>query len=183
MTATFADLNFSVPIVSALIGVIILFFGRRLFWLCVAALGFAAGVQLAPQLVHEPSALLQLSFAVLLGFIGALLALFLQKLAVALAGFIAGGRLAIGLAATFFVQYTAHSWLIFVIGGMIGALLLLLLFDWALIFISALIGAHLITEAFTLPQTGHVLLFTVLVITGVIAQTITFRRQTRTRVP
>jgi hypothetical protein len=168
--------NTSVPVISALIGAVILFFGRKLFWLCVAALGFAAGVQLAAHVVHEPSALLQLTFALLLGFIGALLALFLQKIAVGLAGFIAGGRFAIGLVATFWVQYTAHYWLTFLIGGILGALLLLLLFDWALIFISSLIGAQLITEALTLPQTGHVLLFTGLVLGGVIVQAMTFRR-------
>jgi hypothetical protein len=168
--------HLSVPIISACIGAIILFFGRKLFWLCVAALGFAAGVQLAAHVVYEPSVLLQLTLAVLLGFIGALLALFLQKFAVALAGFVAGGKLAVGLVATFLVQYNAHYWLIFLIGGILGALLLLLLFDWALIFVSSLIGAHLITEAITLPQTGHALLFTGLVLCGVIVQAMTFRR-------
>jgi Domain of unknown function (DUF4203) len=168
--------NLSIPLIGAFIGAVILFFGRKLFWLCVAALGFAAGMQLAGSVVHEPSALLQLTFAILLGFLGALLALFLQKLAVGLAGFIAGGRLAVGLVATFMVQYAAHYWLTFLIGGIIGALLLLLLFDWALILVSSLIGAHLITAAITLPQTGHALLFVGLVICGIIVQTMTFRR-------
>ena len=36
-------MNFSIPIFSVLIGVVVLFFGRKLFWLCVAAIGFAAG--------------------------------------------------------------------------------------------------------------------------------------------
>ena len=170
--------NLSVPLISALIGGVILFFGRKLFWLCVAALGFAAGVQLVPYVVHQPSPLLQLTFALLLGFIGALLALFLQKLAVGVAGFVAGGRLAVGLMATFFVQYAAHYWLTFLIGGIIGALLLLLLFDWALIFLSALIGAHLITGAITLPQTGRALLFAGLVLCGAIIQAAAFRRVT-----
>src|SRR6266403_1069981 len=59
-------MNFSIPIFSVLIGVVVLFFGRKLFWLCVAAIGFAAGVELAPHLVHEPSALLSLTIALLL---------------------------------------------------------------------------------------------------------------------
>src|ERR1700757_4767152 len=101
-------MNLPVPITSAVIGLIVLLFGRKLFWLCVAAIGFAAGVTLAAHVANEPSALLQLSFAILLGFIGALLALFLQKLAIGLAGFLAGGRLAVGLVETFFLQYTAH---------------------------------------------------------------------------
>jgi Domain of unknown function (DUF4203) len=171
------NLNLSVPLISAVIGAIIVFFGRKLFWLCVAALGFAAGVQLAAHVAHEPSPLLQLTFAILLGFIGALLALFLQKIAVGLAGFVAGGRLAVGLVATFLVQYAANYWVVFVIGGIVGALLLLLLFDWALIFISSLIGAHLIAAAITLPPIGHALLFTGLVVCGIIVQAMALRRR------
>jgi hypothetical protein len=183
MITTADDLHISVPIISAFIGAIILFFGRKLFWLCVAALGFAAGMQLAGHFVHQPSALLQITFAVLLGFIGALLALFLQKIAIGLVGFIAGGRLAVGLIATFLVQYASQSWLAFLVGGIIGAILLLLIFDWTLIFISSLIGAHLITQAIILPQAGHALLFTGLVICGVIVQAITFRRTAPPRPP
>lgn len=163
-------MNVSVPIASAILGALLLLFGRKLFWLCVAAIGFAGGVELAPYIVHQPAPLLQLSFAILLGFIGTLVALFLQKLAIGLAGFLAGGRLAIGLVATFFVQYTAHFWITFLIGGIIGALLFLLLFDWALIFISSLVGAYLLTHAVTLPPTGSVLLFAVLVLAGVLIQ-------------
>ena len=88
-------MNASIPILSAAIGVVVLLFGRKLFWLCVAAIGFAAGVTLASHIVSEPTPLLQLTFAVLLGFVGALLALFVQKLAIGVAGFIAGGRFAV----------------------------------------------------------------------------------------
>src|SRR5437762_7503406 len=114
-------MNASIPILSVVIGAVVLLFGRKLFWLCVAAIGFAAGVTLASHLVSEPTALLQLTFAILLGFIGALLALFLQKLAIGLAGFVAGGRLAVGLVATFLAQYASYYWLTFIIGGLIGA--------------------------------------------------------------
>ena len=34
-------MNLPIPILSVLIGAVILFFGRKLFWLCVAAVGFA----------------------------------------------------------------------------------------------------------------------------------------------
>src|SRR5438477_9319220 len=169
-------MNASIPILSALIGAAVLFFCRKLFWLCVAAIEFAARVTLASHLVNEPTPLVQLTFAILLGFIGALLALFLQKLAIGLAGFLAGGRLAVGLVATFLVQYASHYWLIFIIGGLIGAVLLLMLFDWALIFVSSLIGAHLITSAISLPPTGEVLLFTALVLLGFLIQAASMRR-------
>src|SRR4026208_2221524 len=98
----------SVTIVGVLIGVVILFFGRKLFWLCVAAVGFAAGVQIAPLLVNEPSSMLAFVFALVFGLLGALLALFLQKSAVAVLGFLAGGKLSTAIAAAFFVHYTQY---------------------------------------------------------------------------
>src|SRR4029450_13045834 len=100
----FPPMHFSVAIVGALIGVVILFFGRKLFWLCVAAVGFAAGVQIAPHLVHEPSPLMALIIALVLGLIGALLALFLQKVAIAVLGFLAGGQLDGAIAAACFAH-------------------------------------------------------------------------------
>ena len=170
-------MNFSVPIVGALIGAVILFFGRKLFWLCVAAIGFAAGVELAPHLVHEPSALLSLTIAILLGIIGALLAVFLQKIAIGVLGFLAGGKLAGAIAAAFFVHYAQHSTIIFVIGGIIGAVLLLVLFDWALIVVSSLIGAHLIVyqSAIVLPQSGSIIVFIGLAVLDVLVQVASLR--------
>src|SRR6266699_3887104 len=169
-------MNFSIPILSSLIGVVILLFGRKLFWLCVAAIGFAAGVELAPHLVQDPSALLSLTIALLLGIIGALLALFLQKIAIAVLGFLAGGKLAGAIAAAFFVHYAQHSTIIFVIGGIIGAILLLVLFDWALIVVSAFIGAHLIQSAITLPQSGLTIVFIGLAVIGILVQAASLRR-------
>ena len=168
-------MNFSIPIFSVLIGVVVLFFGRKLFWLCVAAIGFAAGVELAPRLVQEPSVLLSLTIALLLGIIGALLALFLQKIAIAVLGFLAGGKLAGAIAAAFFVHYTQHSTIIFLIGGIIGAILLLVLFDWALIVVSALIGAHLIQSVITLPQSGLTIVFIGLAVIGILVQAASLR--------
>jgi hypothetical protein len=166
----------SVPIISALIGVVILLFGRRLFWLCVAAVGFAAGVELAPHFVHEPSTLVLLTVAIVLGFIGALLALFLQKIAIAIAGLLAGGKLAIALAVTFLVHSEQYYWITFLIGGIIGAILLLVLFDWALIALSSVVGAYLILGAIALPPSGTSILFIALVAVGVIVQATSMRR-------
>ena len=176
-------MQFSTPIIGALIGVVILFFGRKLFWLCVAAVGFAAGVELAPHLAHEPSPLMALTVALVLGFLGALLALFLQKIAIAVVGFLAGGKLANAIAATFFIHYAEHTGLIFLIGGILGALLLLSLFDWALIFISSVIGAHLIQSVVALPPTGTAILFVVLVIFGVVVQAAAFQRVRANTIP
>ena len=168
--------HFTVPVVGALIGIVILFFGRKLFWLCVAAVGFLAGIELAPHLVTEPSPLLELAVALVLGVLGALLAFLLQKIAVAVVGFLAGGKLASAIAAAFFVHYSQYSTIIFVIGGLIGAMLLLFLFDWALIVVSSFIGAHMIQNAIVLPSSGATIVFLGLAIVGMVVQAASLRR-------
>jgi len=155
-----------------------LFFGRKLFWLCVAAVGFAAGLQIAPLLVNEASSVLALVIAVVFGILGALLAVFIQKIAIAVLGFLAGGKLATAIAAAFFVQHAQYSTIIFVIGGIIGAILLLAVFGWALIVVSSFIGAYLIQSAIVLPPTGLTLVFIGLAILGIFVQTVSFRRRT-----
>ncbi len=166
----------SATIVGVIIGVVILFFGRKLFWLCVAAVGFAVGVKIAPLLVNESASLLALLIALIFGVLGALLALFLQKIAIAVLGFLAGGKLATAIAAAFFVQYAQYSTIIFVIGGIIGAILLLALFGWALIVVSSFIGAYLIQSAIVLPPTGSTLVFIGLAIVGIFVQAASYRR-------
>ena len=172
--------NFSVPIIGVLIGVAILFFGRKLFWLFVAALGFAVGVEIANYFMQDPPLWVTLVAALGLGILGALLAILLQKFAIAVAGFIAGGRLASALMSAFFVDYSQYRGITFVIGGILGALLLLALFDWALILLSSVQGAHLIGNGIVLPQTGAVILFVALAVLGVVVQGSMLRRSRRT---
>lgn len=170
LRVTTPGLSSSVPVASVIVGAIVLLFGRRLFWLCVAAVGFAAGVELAPQLVHEPTALLQVTIALVLGFIGALLALFLQKLAVGVVGFAIGGRLAVAIVAGTLAPSGGSSWLTFLIGGIIGAILLVSLFDWALIFLSAILGAYLMVSPFVRPSATANLAITGLALAGTMVQ-------------
>lgn len=166
----------SLPIISLLVGVALLFFGRKLFWLLVAALGFAIGLQLAPYLSHNPPLWLSLLLSLGLGLLGALLAVMLQKLAVGIAGFLVGGRLAIAVAAALWANYAHYSVIIFVVGGIIGALLLVALFDWGLIIFSAIEGARLITSAIHLPSTGTIVLVVALALFGIFVQSALFRR-------
>ena len=162
--------NISVPVIGVIVGTAILLFGRKLFWLFVAALGFAIGVEIATYFMRDPPVWMTLVIALGLGILGAVLAIMLQKLAIAVAGFIAGGRLASVLLAAFFVDYSHYRGITFVIGGILGALLLLALFDWVLILLSSVEGAHLIGNGIVLPQAGATILFCALVLIGVIVQ-------------
>ena len=169
-------MNSSLPIISALVGVALLFFGRRLFWLFVAALGFAIGLQLAPYLSQNPPLWLSLLLSLGLGLLGALLAIMLQKLAIGIAGFLAGGSVAVAVVAAFWVNHAHYSIITFVVGGIIGALLLVALFDWALIIFSSIEGARLIADTVHLPSTGTTILLVFLAFFGIVAQSAMFRR-------
>ncbi|MGD8947317.1 MAG: hypothetical protein PVI62_11690, partial [Desulfobacterales bacterium] len=121
---------------NVIIGILLLFIGRRLFWLFVACVGFASGYHYAQQIwaIHSPILVLILSIAV--GALGAIIAIFFQKAAIVVAGFAAGGYIVLILLDQFAGLPSQMVWLPYIIGGVIGAVVLFLVFDWALIFLS-----------------------------------------------
>jgi hypothetical protein len=125
-------------------GLALLVAGRRLFWLFVGLAGFFVGLQTAPLLLGPQPLWLIWIVGLAFGVIGALLALFFQQLAIAVGGFMAGSAIAVQLA--YLVWGHPGGWTI-LIGGIIGAVGLFLLFDWALIVLSAMAGAVLIVQA------------------------------------
>ena len=74
------------------------------------------------------------------------------------------------------LKYLVPMTIIFVIGGIVGAILMLVLFDWALIVVSSLIGAHLIQSAIVLPPSGSTILFLGLAVIGILVQAASLRR-------
>src|SRR5438552_2216657 len=60
--------NVSVPVISVIVGVAILLFGRKLFWLFVAALGFAVGVEIAAYSLSNPPVWVTVLIVLGLGF-------------------------------------------------------------------------------------------------------------------
>ena len=86
-------------IILALLGAALLAFGRKLFWLLVAVIGFVVSFYLSSQFFGDQPGWLILVIALVAGGLGAVLALFLQQLALGLAGFLGGGCLALPLTA------------------------------------------------------------------------------------
>ena len=153
-------------IVRLAIGAALIVLGRKLFWLFVAAVGFAAGWVVASDLLHvQPDWL-----ALAAGVLGALVAQFVQKLAIGLAGFLAGAFLAVSLATVLNFQASPFAWLALVVGGVLGAVLLGAAFEWALIGLSSLAGAVLVASALDLSSTTHLLVLAGLFVVGVIIQ-------------
>ena len=166
----------SITIINIIIGAILLTSGRQFFWLFVGCIGFAVGFHYAPQLWGVKSHLLLFFFAVLTGIIGAVLAVVFQKFAVGLAGFAAGGYIAINLLSIFGLRLGHFLWLPYIIGGVIGTLLLIWIFDWALIFVSSFAGASLIVQTVNLNPRIEFWMFLALLVCGILIQSILFLR-------
>jgi hypothetical protein len=154
-------------IVNAIVGIVLLLLGRRLFWFFVAASGFAAGMFVAHEHLKLQSDALVLAIALLSGVIGALLAFFLQKLAVSVAGFLAGGFVGMTLASL--SNSDAMMWAGFAVCGILGALLLLVVFEWTLIILSSLLGAALVSDS-VLGAQAPALVFVVSLCVGICVQ-------------
>jgi hypothetical protein len=152
------------------VGLTLLSVGYRLFWLFVGCVGFAAGYSYADALLSSESGLLILLFALMIGFVGALLAVFLQRLSIGLAGFFGGGYIALNILHLFGIKAEQLSMPMAILGGILGAVLLFLVFDWALIFLSSVVGALLVVQALTLKPEIEIGLFLALFIAGAILQ-------------
>jgi hypothetical protein len=173
----FDSINFADPstqIVSVLVGIAVLLLGRRLFWLFVGAVGFVVGLNLAFQLLTDQPEWLIVVAALVVGFIGAIVAIFAQKVAVIIAGFIIGGIGLLWLLQVFGLDPGRLDWVVFVIGAIIGAIIIALLFEAALIALSSLTGAALITQvinqAFQFDALIIAVIFVVLLAVGIIVQ-------------
>lgn len=157
-------------LLKVLAGIALLVTGRRLFWLFVGLIGFVAGIHAATRFFPGQPEWMILAIALTAGVMGALIAFFLQWLAIGLAGFSAGAYIVASLVNTSGWGTKGIGWLLILIGGILGILLIVILFDWALIILSSLAGAALITETVHIDRGTTALLFVALSIAGVVVQ-------------
>lgn len=134
-------------IIRGLVGLLALLAGRQAFWTFVGAAGFLLGFNVAGRLLGDLPPWLLLLIGLGAGLLGALLAVVAQRLAVALAGFVAGGYLLLYVGDLLRLGGSELlEGLLFVAGGLVGAILISVLFDPALIVLSAALGAMMLTE-------------------------------------
>ncbi len=149
-------------------GGVLLLFGRKLYWFVIAATGFAAGSLIGREVFPPEPEWLIIAAPILVGVVAALLSIFLQKLALRLAGMIAGGFLGFTIAA----EIIAKPWplVALVIGCIIGFWSVMILFDWALIILSSLSGTALIVQRVPLELEPQLILAGVLLVLGIAVQ-------------
>jgi len=178
----------SAPVL-ALLGVMLLVAGRKLYWLLSAVVGLVAGLYISAVYFHTTASWQQAVVAVVAGLVGALLAVSLQKVAAVVVGFFAGGYGLVVLAQSIGIQVGTVSLgqvnssplgtVIFIVGGIIGTALMAALFDWALIGITSWFGATLITRMLDLRSGLSAIVFLALLCVGIIIQLAANRMEKR----
>ena len=134
-----------VALFQVILGAVQLLMGRKIFWLMVGIAGFLLGLWLTLNWV-EWSGWMKLLLALAVGIVGAGLAVVIQKPIAALFGFFAFGVAGSILASVLgFERGETMYWIIFAACGVVGAILSIAFFEWALILATSLLGAGSIT--------------------------------------
>jgi hypothetical protein len=162
-------------IAKVLVGILLLVLGRQLFWLFVGGIGFVAAIDLVSRWASAWPVWLTLIVALAAGVVGALLAVFLQEFAVGVAGFLAGGYVVLALLRLLNLQTPGISWLLALVGAIIGLVFALAVFEWALILLSSLSGAAMIAQTLSaqilsLNRPLTLLVFIVALVFGIVIQ-------------
>jgi hypothetical protein len=159
-----------IPGFKAIAGVAILFFGRKLYWFTVAAVGFFIALELTIRLFEDQSTWLAILLALIVGVIGAVLAITIQRLTIGLLGFVLGGYVLLQASKLIALQLNGWNWLVFILGGVLGVVLLSALFEWTLIGLSAVIGSVLITQSTLIPYDSRWWVFILALLLGLCVQ-------------
>lgn len=157
-------------------GLALLGLGRKLFWVFVAALGFIAAMTLSSELLDIEAEWVVLLIGLLAGGLGAVLAITMQRVAIGLAGFLAGGYLLLSALQLVGVEPGSAAWQPFLVGGIVGAVVAFPIFEWALILVSSLVGAFVVAQSFELEGLTALAAFVVAFILGMALQSALKRR-------
>jgi hypothetical protein len=139
------------PILVIAIGIMVLALGKRLAVLG-AAVGALLGVGLLRLFPGTPDPLLALLIPILLGVIGFLVAGFAKgivNIVLLVLGALGGAAIMLGFLDLFNINTSLLDWLLAVLGGVIGLLLVSRFKDWAMIILAGVIGGLLVTRGLT----------------------------------
>lgn len=135
------------PIVLVVLGLVLAFAGRRFLWLLIGIAGFVLGYNLMTFIIPGEEGLVQILVGVVAGLIAALLARRFAQLLLLVAGFILIGNALLAVGQMLGADGLLVELLLFVIGGVLGLILVRFALRTAVILICALGGAALVMQA------------------------------------
>lgn len=161
-------------IIRAVLGAVLLFLGRELNFLFAGAMAALIAIELTPLLPPEWPAWSDTAFILGLGVFAGAVPAINERAGYFLSGFLAGGY--------YLSEYYAPGvfsipLLPFVVGGVIGSIIMGIFTEWALMIVSCLVGALYVTDLFRLSPTATTLIQAGLFIVGALTQVILMRMQ------
>ncbi len=171
-------MNFGIA--GILIGLLLIFLGRKLFWFLIAAVGFYAGLIFAINYLNVENDWHGIVIALLSGMIGVIVLYLLQKIALSVVGFL-GGVLATFYLLQYF-QVHLHWWLL-IGGGVFGLIAAAWFFQFALILLSAFFGSYVVVRELPLEKPMSTVLFLLLSAAGILVQNSMMHKRKREKKP
>jgi hypothetical protein len=161
-------------IARAVIGGILLFLGRELNFLFAAAMAILIGFRFTPLLPAQWPGYFDYIFLGVLAVSAAAIPTINERLGYFFSGLLAGGY--------FLSEYYAPGMsglplLPFIVGAVIGSVVIGLLTEWALMIVSCLIGAYYVTTYFPLSSTAQILVGSGTFIIGALTQAVLWYMQ------
>lgn len=127
-------------LITLIVGLVTLFYGRKLFWIFSALIGLTVGLLISSQFLQDYISAVHFFIAAMLTIGFAILAVYAEKFMIILAGFLGAGLLGYFLASLLKIPQSIQ-WILFLGAGILGAVLISRYMEWALIIISASLGA------------------------------------------
>ena len=155
-----------------IIGALLLFLGRKIYWLSIGGVGFLLGYFLATHFLAVEQLWVHFLIALVCGLTSAFLIYYFQRFAIALAGLIVGVYMIVLLFDILRFQVSYIYWIGLAVGALLGAVLASVLFDWTLILLSSLAGAYVIVQnlPFDLQPLSSAVAFLLLLVIGIVIQ-------------
>lgn len=164
----------SLSFIRGAIGVMILFLGRELSFLFSGAMAGFLATRLVPFLPSAWPSWSGIAFVLAVAVIAGILTSIDENAGFYISGFFIGGYV---LTEYFAPNSTAIPVIPFIIGSVLGAVLLGVLKDWGMIIVSTFIGTYLIYGILPLVGTAKTLASAGIFIVGGLAQVIIFQAQ------
>ena len=127
------------------VGIALLLWGRKLYWLIFATIGFLVASLLTQwALPAQDAAWWWWLIPFVVGLVGAFMSVFLQKMVIRLGGVLTGAYLGYFLSEPFLQE--PWPWVALGVGAVSGFFLILFVFNGALILLSSVLGAMVLLE-------------------------------------
>lgn len=156
------------------IGFMILIAGRPAYFVFTGGVGALLGIYLSTQFRLAPAQWNEFLVPLIFAAIGAALAFAFKRWAARVAGFLAGGYLVYTLPQIFGAQPDWVSPVAFAIAGVLCFILLIVVFDAFLMFLSSLTAVTLVLSGVRFEAIDPVIMFLILMVFGMIVQYLIF---------